>query len=228
MPRGVWKRPRTPGVPPKRTTTPRNWTREQVELLEEQYGRIPNEQLAKRLGRSVWGMRLKAVKLGILPWKYTTLSKDDVALVLGQTGHRALLRWIEAGWLRARRVPGRGQGGFRYIIEEQDLVAFLSAHDEQVNRRLVDPVYRRHVRQWITTGEVFRRGGPEGYRACEAAGVEIGWRGARPVVLESDLPRLIEYRRSLYSDEVHRRRWLVRAQLRRRTYMRTQQRRHAA
>lgn len=228
MPKGVWNRPRTPGVPPKRTTTPRNWTREQVELLEELYGKIPNEQLAKRLGRSVWGMRLKAVKLGILPWKYSTLSKDDVALVLGQSGHTMLRRWIAAGWLKARRVPGRGAGGFRYIIEEADLVAFLGEHDDQVNRRVVDLVYRRYVRQWITTGEVFRRGGPEGYRAYAAAGVQIGWRGSRAVVLEADLPRLIEYRRSLYPDEVHRRRWQGRAQLRRRTYLRAQQQRRVA
>lgn len=218
MPKGVWKRPRTPGAPPRSTSTPRNWTREQMELLEEQYGRIPNEVLAKRLGRTVWGMRLKAVKMGVLPWKYQQLSKDDVALLTGQTGHKLLRSWIERGWLVADRVPGRGAGGFRYIIAERDLVAFLVEHEEQVDRRLVDVAYQRHVRQWITTGEAYRRGAPDPggalARACEELGLDVRWRGVRRMLLEVDLPRLIEWRRATGVDDAeHRRRWVRRARL---------------
>jgi hypothetical protein len=219
MPKGHWNRPRTPGVPPKHTSTPRNWTRAQVDLLEDQYGRIPNERLAARLGRSVWAMRLKAVKLGIRPWKYDQLSKDDVLLVLGQTGSRQMLGWMERGWLAHRRVQGRGAGGFRYIIEEPDLIAFLTEHDEQVDRRRVDPAYQRHGRQWITTGEVYRRGGPDANaieRAAAELGLDVRNRGVRRMVLESDLPSLIEWRRQRVDDIEHLRRRVRRDRLRRR------------
>ena len=219
MPKGVWTRPRTPGVPPRRTTTARNWTREQCELLEEQYGRIPNEVLARRLGRSVWAMRLKAVKMGIRPWKYDQLSKDDVLLLLGQAGNRMMLGWIERGWLRVERVRGRGKGGFRYVITEPDLIAFLREHDEQVDRRRVDLVYRRYVRQWLTTGEVFRRGGPDSNavsRACVELGIETRVRGSWRLVLESDLPALTEWRRQRYDDAEQLRRRVGRERLWRR------------
>lgn len=219
MPKGVWNRPRTPGVPPKRTTTPRNWTREQVELLEDQYGRIPNEVLAKRLGRTVWGMRLKAVKLGIRPWKYDQLSKDDVALILGMTATRQIRDWIDLGWLRGARMPGRGAGGFRYVVQETDLVAFLTEHDELVDRRRVDLAYRRHVRQWITTGELYRRGGPDQASlpsAIAELALDVRYRGTRRMVLETDIPALVEWRRQRVDDAEHMRRRVRRERLWRR------------
>ena len=226
MPKGVWNRPRGalayPGGYSVNPKTPRAWTRAQVDLLEDLYGRIPNAELARRLGRTVWGMRLKAVKLGIQPWLYSTLSKDDVVIVLGQTGLRSMSGWIEAGWLVVRKVPGRGAGGFRYVIAEDDLVAFLLAHEELVDRRRIDPAYQRHVRQWLTTGEIFRRGGPDPNAIAEAideTGIEVRHRGVRRVLLEDDLPVLREYRRRRVSDDEHRRRFVRRARLWRRARM---------
>jgi hypothetical protein len=194
-----------------------------MELLEEQYGRIPNEVLARRLGRTVWAMRLKAVKMGVLPWKYQQLSKGDVALITGQTGHRMLDQWIERGWLIVARMPGRGAGGFRYVVAERDLVDFLHEHDEQVDRRLVDVAYQRHVRQWITTGEAYRRGAPDPggalTRACEELELDVRWRGVRRMLLEADLPALIEWRRARgVDDQEHRRRWVRRARSWRRSH----------
>jgi excisionase family DNA binding protein len=60
------------------------------------------------------------------------LTVAEVAAIV-KVDKRTILRWIDAGKLPARRLPGRGRHGVLYRIARRDLEKFLSANDQEAD-----------------------------------------------------------------------------------------------
>ena len=106
----------------------KEWTPVEDEYLQEQFGLIHNEVIARRLGRSVIGIRERASKLGLVSTQHF-LTASDVADIFGMDIHTVQL-WIKRGHLKARKnVSGRGLYKY-WQIKHRDVEHFIKEHIE--------------------------------------------------------------------------------------------------
>ena len=86
---------------------PKHWTAQEVSYLEQWYGRITDELLAKHLNRPLLGVRLKAKRLGIRK-RGIGLTAHAVSEIFG-VDPTTVLHWIEKGLLAAKRAYSLGR-----------------------------------------------------------------------------------------------------------------------
>lgn len=183
----------------------RRWTEAENTLLDEQFGIVETRTLARRLDRTPTAVHIQAGKRGLTGDVDLSITACMEILGLGRDSRR-LYTWIDSG-----KLPRRSKhGGRRKLVTEEDLIAFIQAHEHLLDRDKVQPPYRQYVaNRWITLVEAFRRGAAH-YVELEHgahAGLipELRRRGVRYVIPEAILPRLVEGRRRFTSDEEHHR-----------------------
>ena len=155
------------GLPNRRRT----WTRAEdfrlVDLLEEHedYAAI-----GRVLGRGADAVRERACRLGVALTRSGGRSISATARLLG-VDQKCVAWWVGNGWLRATGPVvrgGRGGGARIRLVEEDDLVGFLS--DESL-WHLWDPdrIAEAGLRDWALEqrrGVVFLTTGQAGARLC--------------------------------------------------------------
>lgn len=110
---------------------PEHWSAEEVATLESWYGRISDEKLAAKLGRSVTAIILKKKRLGISK-KDQGLTGYDVAELFGVDETVVTKVWLRRGLLRARR--GWLQGPHRvHLISEIEVERFIQRHGQYID-----------------------------------------------------------------------------------------------
>lgn len=184
------------------------WTPEDDQVIEDMVGDHQTAAIAKRLRLSVSQVNNRIAVLGLSRRREGVYSANALAEVLGIEGN-----WIRSFLLGSGVLPSRRTQSGRFgrtEVREQDLIAFLREHPHLIDRNRIHAAYRQYVdERWITTAEVFRRGGPHPVELEHAfhAGLvdEVRKRGLRWVVPESILPRLIAGRRRFTPDAEHRR-----------------------
>lgn len=191
------------------------WTPEQLEQLEQWYGDLRVETIARRLGRTVNAVHVQAQKLHLGRNRPSdVLSMNELMGILGVETHGIVRRWIREGWLPAVRRPMYGrQSRAEWWIRQADLERFLREHGHQVDRDRIQPPFQRHVpERWITFVEAFRRGAawPFFLEAAVKSGLlpearKRGEVGTRWVIPERLLPELLAARRRMTTDAEHRR-----------------------
>jgi hypothetical protein len=120
----------------------RPWSPDEEERLDKYYWRTSVKALAKRLGRSVTAIRLKAKRLGLRKHEegYTACS---LAQALGVDPHWVAAR-IQDGKLKAvhrktERTPA--QGGDSWLITEEAVVAFVREYPYEIDLRKVNGLW---------------------------------------------------------------------------------------
>lgn len=120
----------------------RCWSRADVLLLEAQFGELTDDALARKLGRTVLGIRLKAKKLG-LHKRDVGLSAREVALLFAVDETVVSKVWIRRGVLKARRSSFFQGPNRMWVVDERELERFI---DEQAHWfdaiRMMDSPYR--------------------------------------------------------------------------------------
>ena len=149
-----------------RRTTP-NWTRDEVARLEVMVDEGRSyDWIARKLGRSRLGVRIKAKRLRHrITTTTATLSACDVALLLGLGCGKTVVRWV-----REYGLPGRNAGRKDrplWRIAPSDLVAWLERpeHWMKYDPRLItapelrDRLQRLRPRRsyWLPIGEAARQ-----------------------------------------------------------------------
>lgn len=188
--------------------TRHRWTPDDDEMIERLVGDHRTDYIARRLGLSVGQVNNRITILGLSRKVEGVYSANELSIVLGNEGN-----WIRAFLIGTGLLPSTRSSSGRYgrtQVREQDLVAFLREHPHLIDRNRIDAAYQQFVdERWITTVEVFRRGGPHPVELEHAfhGGMvpEVRKRGLRWVVPESILPRLVEGRRRFTDDAEHRR-----------------------
>ena len=122
-------------------TDRRPWTREEEETLRELVPQMSLSTIAKRMGRSLNSVTVRANRLRISRRERDGwFTKKEVCEVLG-VDHHWVQRRIDNGTLRATWHHGRqpqksGQGCWH--IAQKDLKTFLRRYPEELNGRNVD------------------------------------------------------------------------------------------
>ena len=121
---------------------PEHWSTTEVTTLENLYGKISDEALAKRLGRSIVGIGLRAKRAGIRK-RDAGMSSREVAGIFGVDESVVSKVWIRRGLLHAKRAAFR-QGPHRmWLITSDDLSAFIEQHGQYVDvEKMPDSPYR--------------------------------------------------------------------------------------
>jgi len=119
-------------------TKEKPWSEKEVAYLEANLHRLSLAVLARKLGRSITGVALKAKRLDIRKSDegYTARS---LAQAFGVDDHK-VVRWVELGLIRAtRRNSGRPHD--MYFIPEREVKRFVSSYPTEFDLRRVDPVW---------------------------------------------------------------------------------------
>lgn len=119
-------------------TKEKPWSESEVAYLEAHFHRLHVSTLARKLGRTVTAVALKAKRLGIRKCGegYTVRS---LALALGVDDHK-VVRWINRGLLRAsRRQTDRECDP--YLITETAVRDFIARHPTEIDLKRADGLW---------------------------------------------------------------------------------------
>lgn len=171
---------------------PEHWTQAEVVYLEARFGLSSDEALARHLGRSVAGLRLKAKRLGLRK-RDAGLTAAEVARLLGIPDRKVPAAWHAAGLLRGRR--GWRQGTHRvHLFREADVNAFIVAHGQHLDADRVPPdspfAALARANRWLSLPEVHRLTGRQNVIEREvAAGLgRAARRGSHWYIRAADVP----------------------------------------
>jgi len=124
------------------------WSPKEETYLLDHYPQMGMKKLwggLKRLGspRSITAIRLKIRRLGILSTDGDGFNLRGLENFLwgGQENHHIITRWIAKGWLRGKRrgtLRKSSQGGDQWYFSPESVRAFVVAHPEEIDLRLVD------------------------------------------------------------------------------------------
>ena len=172
---------------------PTHWTAQEVSYLEQWYGRMPDERLAKHLNRPILGVRLNAKRLGIRK-RGIGLTAHAVSEIFG-VDPTTVLHWIEKGLLAARRAYFVGPNR-TWLIAEDAVERFIVDDGQHFDfNKLPDSYYKDLAAQhrWYSLAEVERLVGESPHKLREAlkAGCYRGaLRGPHWYVAGQELPRI--------------------------------------
>lgn len=186
---------------------PEHWTGQEVTYLVRFYGRSDDEVIARHLGRSVVGIRLKAKRLGIRKRDAADFTARALAEALGIPCSKTIAGWIAAGLLRARHGYTQGLRPV-HLIAHRDAVAFLAAHPQLVDAdRIPDwSPFASTVERWCSLPEVHRITGRSNLSAELRAGTIRGARrGPRWYVPAFEVTRIRCLAPEAIADSVFRR-----------------------
>jgi excisionase family DNA binding protein len=143
----------------------RNWTDEQIDEMVDllQQGRS-DAKIGRRVGRSADAVKLKRQRLGVPSRRWLLLSAREVAKRMGVPCSKTVGRWIERGYIEARRGQWWGPNKRWYVTEEAlyDFVGDPEHRHRWSEGRITDPLLRTHARdshkpeRYLTVGEVAR------------------------------------------------------------------------
>lgn len=141
---------------------PEHWTKADVAYLETRFGRITDEAIARKLGRTVVAIRLKAKRLGLLK-RDAGMSSRDVGRLLGVDETTVSKIWIRRGLLAARRGHAVGGGRRVYLIADEAVEAFITRHGQWLDPDRVpdDSPFKAAAMatRWISLTELVERTG---------------------------------------------------------------------
>ena len=145
----------------------RDYTAEEVTVLEEWTGHYSSDSIAKRLGRSLTSVVLKQKRMGLSRRVRDGYTLRDLELCFG-TDHRVIERWVREGKLTIRkRGTGRaGKQGDTWSVSDTQLVAFVRDHPLAFRLDKVDQVWFMDL---VTGGGLLRRPADSGDQTAEAA-----------------------------------------------------------
>lgn len=119
-------------------TKEKPWSAGEVTYLEANFHRLSAVTIARRLGRTVTAVALKAKRLGIRKGDegYTATA---LAEAFGVDPH-SVVRWIDRGLLHAtKRNSGRERD--MYYISDQAVRQFVAQHPSEFDLRKVDQLW---------------------------------------------------------------------------------------
>jgi hypothetical protein len=157
-----------------------HWSPAEVEYLERRFGVASDEALARKLGRSVVGIRVKAKRLGLRK-RDAGLSSRGVAAIFGVDPTTVADKWISGGHLRSRRAPWKQGPAPVWLTRLADVEAFIREHPELVDvDKMPESPYRDLAARdpWIGTPEAHRLTGRDSHAIAKLiqAGVIRGRR----------------------------------------------------
>jgi hypothetical protein len=127
----------------------KNWTKEEIEYLNENWGMVTLSYLSKQLKRTMIGVTLKAKRMGFGPSsradEYITASQ--VAVLLSVDAH-TVERWIKKHNLKTTRKVLLFKKRF-YLVKLPDLCKWLKNNQGRFDSRRIELYSFGHEPPWL-------------------------------------------------------------------------------
>lgn len=187
-----------------------HWTIADVNYLDSWYGLVSDEAIAKKLGRTVVGVRLKAKRLR-LHKRTQGFTARALAGIFGTDASTIGKRWIRPGFLSSRR-PFRQGPHMVHLVDPRDVETFIVEHPELIDVHKMPPSWYRDLAArdpWVSLREVHRRTGRDHHRVAlmiRAGKIRGARRGSHWYVPVADIPKVPPLRsREAIEESVFRR-----------------------
>lgn len=102
------------------------WTDDAEEYLAEHWGRLPDIQVARYLGRTVSACENKAKRLGVAR-SANIYTARAVGRLFG-VDPKTVVTWAERGWIKARRSGYQVGRHLAWSVDDQSLERFVRTH----------------------------------------------------------------------------------------------------
>ncbi len=156
MPKGIYK---TPG---------HNWSEGDDELLADSWGRISDKAVARRLGRTVDACKIRATRHLGLSRTMNLYTAREVGRIFG-VDSKAIIRWAEQGYLKARRSSVGAGKTRRWDVDDASIERLIQRHPWFYDRKRIDRFDYTHWRNLAE--EAWRR---EPYLTAREAAARLG------------------------------------------------------
>lgn len=117
----------------------RKWTKEEEDLLRELWGSKSIEYIANKLKRTVFSIKVQAVKMGIGPMinnNLEILTISDVSELLNISRDRITITWVKLG-LNLKKLKLTKKRSY-YTVTLEDLMDFLEKNQNEWDSRNVE------------------------------------------------------------------------------------------
>lgn len=117
----------------------RKWTKEEEILLSDLWGVKPIETISKKLKRTVFSLKVKAVRMGLGPMirnNYEFITVSDICDLLNVSRDRIVITWFKLG-LNLKRKKVTDNKSY-YVVTWSDLMSFLEKNKNEWDSRCVE------------------------------------------------------------------------------------------
>ena len=123
----------------------RRWTKEEEEMLMDNWGKLSIETIAKRINRTVDAVELKGRRLQ-LGWQMTAYSTTEVSNVLG-INYRTVYNYMKSGIIEAKKDKTKMK---RYFSTEKQIKKFMREHQDLWDTRKINiNLYNRKPKWYL-------------------------------------------------------------------------------
>lgn len=117
----------------------RKWTKEEETLLQDLWGNKPIELIAKKMKRTVFSLKVKAVRMGLgsmIRNNGDLITISDMVDILNVSRDRIITTWVKYGLnLKQKKLTS---SKVYYVITWKDLLTFLEENQNEWDSRDVD------------------------------------------------------------------------------------------
>lgn len=128
----------------------RKWTKEEEILFQELWGNQSIESIAKKMKRTVFSLKVKAVRMDLGPMirnNYDVITISDMVDLLGVSRDRITNTWVNLGLkLRNKKLTKKCS---YYVIEWEKLLEFLENNQNEWDSRCVDEYMLGTETEWL-------------------------------------------------------------------------------
>jgi len=128
----------------------RKWTKEEEILFQEIWGTKSIESVAKELKRTVFSLKVKAVRMKLGPMirnNSDVITVSDMVDLLGVSRDRIANTWINLGLkVKNKKLTKKS---FCYVIEWEDLLEFLENNQNEWDSRCVEEHMLGIETEWL-------------------------------------------------------------------------------
>lgn len=128
----------------------RKWTKEEEDKFKRLWGTKRIETIAKELKRTVFSLKVKAVRMGLGPMiqnNFEVITISDVVDILGVTRDRIVNTWPKLG-LNLGQIK-LTQNKSYYVVIWEDLLDFLEKNQNEWDSRNVEPYMLATEPDWL-------------------------------------------------------------------------------
>ena len=128
----------------------RKWTYEEECKLKELWGTKRIEIIAKELKRTVFSLKVRAVRMNLGPMlqnNYEVITVSDISDILGVSRDRIVLTWPKLG-LNLQKIKLTKDASY-YVVVWEDLMDFLEKNQNEWDSRNVEPYMLATEPDWL-------------------------------------------------------------------------------
>ena len=128
----------------------RKWTEEEETILSDLWGTKPIEKIAKTLKRTVFSLKVKAVRMGLGPMirnNYDLITVPDLCDLLSVTRDRITTTWVNLG-LKLKKKKLTNNMSY-YVTTWEDLMHFLENNQNEWDSRCVEKNMLGTEPEWL-------------------------------------------------------------------------------